>query len=562
MSASRLLSWALGAGVSLVAARAIADEPPPPVPSTETVATPTNEPKNEAKPEANEASDSDVPEDLAHIVFDDGRKSFKKLEKGSGAQWEAHGELQLRAERDSQLPLQPPVSDPTSTTLGQRTWGTTWIRVGSQAYVGDRLRLVVQLDLVPHWIFGDLAQGVGAAGDWARDTTIPSLARLRYAFLDYRTTLGLLRVGQMGSHWGLGIVANDGDHARLFGDYRNGSIVERVAFATKPGGERSSFVIALAGDAVIQDNTAKWVDGDRAYQAVLAAYYEKGPTFAGFYGVRRWQKVASGEGDIRAWVLDFTAKSAVSVGESGNVFAYGGFEAATIFGSTDAIRTTPEFNEQTIRSFGGAANVGLTKRAKDDKGREFGRLAIQLDGGYASGDADPYDGTIKRFTFDPNHQVGLVMFPFAMHFMTARAATNATDADLVARGLPGSRFLASHGGVFGAQYLNPTVVVRPTADFDLKFGLLVAVATSDVVDPYRLGVEGNARNYRGGDARSRDLGIEIDYGFEWRVPISRWVLGQLGFQGGVLFPGHAFDDASGTKMNPQSVMQARVGMQF
>ena len=506
-------------------------------------------------------NETEVPRDLPRLIFDDGRKTFRKPIEG-GVTLDFHGELQLRGERDSALPLQPPVSDPSLTRLRQRTWATEWIRVGAQLTIGKAARFVVQMDLIPRWVFGDVTQGVSAAGDWARDTDTTSFARLRYAYFDYTTPIGLLRVGQVGSHWGLGLLANDGDHLRLFGDYRYGSIVERIAFATRPGGTDSPFVVAISGDAVLQDQTAKWSDGDRTYQAVLAAYYERNESFFGFYGVRRWQKVQNNEGNTRVWVADVAARSAIPVGEAGNLFAYGAAEVAAVFGKTDAIRSTPEFNEQKVRAYGGAMNIGIVRRSKDSRGKTYGTIAVQLDGGYASADADPYDGTVKRFTFDPNYQVGLVMFPFVMHFMTARAATNAGDPELVARSVPGTRFLPSHGGLFGAQYLNPTVVFRPHSTFDLKVGLLVAIASGDLVDPYRTTLEGSNHNYRGGPARSRDLGTELDFGCEWRLALSSLVTTQVGFQGGVMFPGHAFDDALGNRMKAQSVLQLRLGLQF
>jgi hypothetical protein len=514
---------------------------------------------------AQSTSSGEVPDDLPRLILDDARKGFAPREKGLPrfATWEAHGEIQIRGEHDSNLPLVAPASDPTLTSLGPRkNFLTEWVRVDSQITAGDHARFVVQLDLVPRWVLGDLAQGVGAAGDWADDTAAPSFARLRYAYLDVLTPIGLFRVGQQGSHWGLGLVANDGDHRRLFGDYRNGTIVERVAFATKPAGEASAFVVAVAADAVVRDANATWSDGDRAYQGVLAAYFERDQNFAGVYGVRRWQKVAQGfdpKGDLDVWVIDGAARTAAPIGETGNVFLFAAAEVAGIVGTTNAVRPTTEFDEQKIRSFGGAANLGVVRRAYDRKGRSFGSISVQLDGGYASGDANPYDDTIKRFTFDGNYTVGLVMFPFVMHFMTARAATNAMDPTLVARALPGTRFLPSRGGVFGAQYLNPTIVVRPTPDFDLKGGLVVAVSTSDVVDPYLTTTLGSARNYRGGDSALRDLGVELDYGFEWRVQVPPFSTAQIGFQGGVFFPGHAFDDANGRKMPVQAVEQLRLG---
>ncbi len=538
-------------------ARAQTSAPEPP-PDEATLEAESAAKKPESAPDAS-------PIELAHLLLDDGRKKFAELDPEDRFHIETHGEFQLRGESDSSLPLQAPISDPTLQTLGAKQWGTTWIRAAAQLSVGDTLRLFTQVDLVPGWTFGDLTRGVSASGD-GRDTNVTGYARLRQAYVDWKTPIGVLRVGQIATHWGLGLLANDGDHALRFGDYRNGSLVERVAFATRPLGEASHFTISLAGDAVLHDATAKWTGGDRAYQGVLAAYYEKDETFVGFYGVRRVHQVAVDSsldaGHIRVWVADVAARGAVSVGESGNVFAYGGAEIAAIFGKTDAIRPSPEVVEQSIRQLGALVQIGLVQRATARDGSTFGRIAFQLDGGYASGDADPYDGTLKRFAFDSNAQVGLVLFPYALHYMSARAATNALDPSLGARGVPGSRFLDSRGGVFGAQFLNPTLIVRPTARFDVKLGVVVAVATADLVDPYRLATIGNAVNYRGGDSRARDLGVELDYGFEWRVRFYRFNLAQLGFQGGVLFPGHAFDDATGASMKPQTVMQGRFGMQF
>ncbi len=526
---------------------------------------------------AQEPAKPSVPADFDRLILDDARYAYPKAEKGV-VKASVHGELQLRYVNQSRLRLTAPISDPGLRYLGQRNYGLGWLRIGGQLTVGEPLKVVLQMDFLPRWVVGDLAQGVSAAGDWALDERVPAFVRLRYAYLDWVTPIGLLRVGQTGNNWGMGLVANNGDRPLLFGDYRFGSIVERIAFATRPAGRESPFVIAVAGDAVLHDATAKWTDGDRAYQAVLSAYYEKGANQIGFFGVRRWHSVRNEgpgtvPGDIRVWVADVAGRGAIPVAD--DVFAFGSFEVATIQGTTDAIRSTPEFNEQALRTYGGAVQVGLVKRGRaaplvktgpvdPNAPQTFGKIVTLVEAGYASGDANPYDGTIKRFTFDPNHQVGLVLFPYMLHAMTARAATNAGDPDLVARPLPGSRFLVSKGGVFGASYLNPVVVYRPRPDLDLKAGAVVAVASSEVVDPYRTAVasETGAQSYTGGSPRSRDLGLELDGGFEWRFRVSGPLTIQVGMQAGVLFPGRAFDDARGNRAKPQSVVQGRLGVQF
>src|SRR5262249_14974204 len=131
-------------------------------------------------------------------------------------------------------------------------------------------------------------------------------------------------------------------------------------------------------------------------------------------------------------------------------------------------------------------------------GVPYGDIVAQLEVGYASGDADPYDGTQRRFTFDPNHRVGLLLFDEVLRFQTARSATAAQDPLLTnaSRPTPGVDLLPSNGSVFGAQYVNPTAIYRPRHWLDLKGGMVIAQSTSDVVDPYRTATSGSFVNYR------------------------------------------------------------------
>lgn len=516
-----------------------------------------------AEPEATQAppapAEATVAGELERLRLETGRRPYAPPQ-ADGLVVGVRGELQGRVERWTELPLLAPAGDATLGSLGQRTYATAWIRVGARASYKERATLVVQADLIPRWIMGDLALGLSADRAFAQDEAAPSFARLRLLHLDLDTGVGLLRVGQVGAHWGMGILTNDGDKPSLFGDYRLGALVERVSFSTRPFGASSPFVLAAAADAVLADATSRWADGDRTYQGVLAAWFERARSFFGVYGARRWSKVRAfgNDGRLDVWVLDASARHAAPLGV-GDAFVYAEAEAATVFGRTDAVRTT-EQEKLDVRGYGFAGRVGVVKQAKA-QGRSFGSLVVEVEGGFASGDGNPYDGTLKRFAFDPNHLVGLVLFPFVLRGQTARAATDALDPALSARATPGGFLHATHGGVAGAQYVFPSVVVRPTPDFDLKVGALVAVATSDFVDPYVTAIQGSARNSRGGDARARDLGLELDWGIEWRVPMETATL-QLGLQQGILFPGHAFDDARGRSMGWQSVTQGRFGLQY
>src|SRR5205807_197801 len=112
----------------------------------------------------------------------------------------------------------------------------------------------------------------------------------RWLYAQYRLPFGVVRVGQQPNHWGMGILANDGDHPSLFGDYRYGSISERILFATKPGGKDSDFLVVLAGDIVYRDQTARLSRNQQALQGVLAALYEHDYNRLGVFSTLRHQR--------------------------------------------------------------------------------------------------------------------------------------------------------------------------------------------------------------------------------------------------------------------------------
>jgi hypothetical protein len=422
----------------------------------------------------------------------------------------------------------------------------------------------------------------------------PFVVHPRQLYLELRTPIGLVRAGQQASSWGMGLLAHDGNTPSVFGDTRRGDLVERLLFATKPFGKDHPFVVAAAGDLVFEDDTADLVDGeDVVTQGVLALAWRDRPGELGVYGVVRHHErdraavIPSPDytEDLTVFVLDVAGKLHAPVpGATG--FVYAEIEGAVVLGETNLVRTSwpgaldptaADEVREDVRQLGGAAKLGFVHLSDDPRdgrlpnGAEvlsptgeapWGDAVVEVEAGWASGDADPADGVSRRFVFDANHNVGLVLFDHVLAWKTARSATNARDPRIVGRPPPGTDLLPSDGGVFGATYLNPRFIARPARWLDLKLGLLVAQATSDVVDPYQFGALGSARNWDGGDPGRRDLGAEIDTGFEVRFPIGDRVLGQVGAEGGVFFPGGAFDDAAGTRLPAQALGQGKVGLQF
>jgi hypothetical protein len=484
-----------------------------------------------------------------------------------------HGEYQLRFRAASDLRLEQPIgaAPGTAGTLGQNYHLYQWLRLRPIFRYRESLEVAGEIDVPRGMIAGQTTTQVTAARD-SLDEARWWDVHPRQLYLQYLTPVGLFRIGHQTSHWGMGLLANDGDHPTLFGDYRRGSIVERILFATRPGGADHPLVIALAGDFVFEDARADAIDdGDRALQAVLAVMWQEKQAEIGLYGVFRHQERDSDASaaltpfteELTVGVADLAGKFHLPVGSSGS-FLFGEMEAAFIGGRTTFVRTLEQLQageQETILSWGGAARLGaVTVQECGDE--RWGAFVLTAEVGYASGDADPYDGVTRRFTFDENHNVGLVLFDHVLAWKTARAATIAQDPAIVARPNPGLSLLPSNGGVFGASYLYPTVVVRPRPWLDLKGGVVIADTTADLVDPFHAGALGNYRNYDGGDPRDHDLGIELDAGADVRIPLGELVRLQLGIEGGVLFPGNAFDDEAGNDLPNQYLLNSKLGLQI
>ncbi|MFO0618121.1 MAG: hypothetical protein U0414_36350 [Polyangiaceae bacterium] len=493
-------------------------------------------------------------------------------------QFSLHGEYELRFRAQTDLRLEPPVAADTAETraLGLNKYLYHWLRLNPRLDIGDQLSFIGQID-VPRGLFiGDLTNNVGEAQD-AFDTYDWYDVHPRELYAEWRSPIGTFRLGQQKSHWGQGILANDGDHPQMFGDPNRGSLVERVLFATSPFGKGTPFLLLAAGDLVFEDRTARLLDGDLAMQGVLGALYRLDWAEIGLYGTIRHQWASAQAIDeltpydeyLTVGAIDLEAKIRGRV-PGANGYAYLNGEAALLVGGTSFVRSaygtvldpTAERDDEDILALGASATAGFVHVGKNAK-ESWGDAVAELEFGYASGDADPYDGSTHRFTFDQNHHVGLVLFDDVMRWKSARSATIAQDPRLVNRANPGLQFLPSEGGVFGAMYLNPRFVVRPKRWADVKLGFVLAQAASDVVDPYQVGAKGNFANYDGGDPTRRDLGLEIDTGFDFRIPVGTELTRlELGAEGGVLFPGHAFDDAAARPMPTQFLVNTKLGMQF
>lgn len=347
-----------------------------------------------------------------------------------------------------------------------------------------------------------------------------------------------LAVGAMTSHWGLGLIANDGAHGwapgtARFSDPRGGDRVLRAMLATGPHTDQSVRIYA-AIDSVIDDDVL--IGDDEAWQVVLGglAGSEHGGWQAGIYGVYRQQETADGD-RTRVGVVDLYAKLE-DVGPTLTMRAE--LEAAVIFGTTD-LAPTPDHPRHDVLQGGVAARLSLDAC--------LGGAA--LDVLYASGDGAWDDDTQSAFKTDRNFDRALLLDDVVLAARTSRTPIRAADPELV--GVPSDDLdrLPTRGSATNTISLGPRAWLRPANGLELYGGLLVALSPTNESDAFNARLAGGQpRNALGGGpatvvATEIDLGVRMA-GLFWGTRL------EVGLEGGVLFPGGGLIGPAGLGEDP------------
>jgi len=340
------------------------------------------------------------------------------------------------------------------------------------------------------------------------------------------------------SHWGLGLVANDGAHGWTPGSARfthpvGGDRVLRtmLSFAPITG---VPLLVAVARDLQAEDDAV--LDGDEARQWIAAVRFgpPEGGSSAGLYVVSRHQRSRDGTETI-VLVADVTGATSLSLGRARLDLAG---EVALIHGGTGLGPTTGH-PEHDMLSLGGVLRAGL----------DLGSWGVALDAVYASGDQNLDDGSLNAFKADRNFHQGLVLYRQLLASQTARAPHTASDPDLSGVPAPDLERLPTYGAVTNTVSFFPRIWWRPLSGLEIYGGPLLALSESGLADPLQTRLNGGVSTNATGGSPGSLLGTEIDLGVRLNGSLGGVELG-LGVEGGLLLPGSAFQDDSGEPMEP------------
>ena len=423
------------------------------------------------------------------------------------------------------------------------------------------IKVQATIDVFDNVIWGDnenLAATplfAGAPSSTQTDGTVTDTIQVKRLWAEWKTAFGLLRVGRQPSHWGLGILANDGNNFRNdFGDAYQGATFDRIIFATRPvslikgihaiatgkampdpaddpgiitavgfdklvNSSAITFRKKITDDENISDENAEgtagirqspiWLSdqGDDVLEMIYVLMFKREDwqvgkeimdLTVGTYWVNRWQR--STESNV--WIPDVYLRWAMRG-------AFVEAEVYHIFGSTDAI--APDFDKTTEASI-----TGLVARAGYENPAFTGLFEV----GYASGDDSILDEKFTGRPFHSDYNVGLILYEQLLAQRTIEKFVGDED----------TQGLWSRGGVYNSTYINPRFKFRPGDIWEFRLGFLMAWANEvdGAIIPY-LG------NESAGDiTETKLLGAEIDFGIHMKW-LDEHIL--VGIEGGYMHAG-------------------------
>jgi len=452
----------------------------------------------------------------------------------SDIEFTAHGRLRYRHISLDDFPV-----NATGERHGQEQWGTSLLRIKPELSFGELNKIHTSVQVLDGMFYGEESAigGDRLLRPWLRPT-VADQVKVREAYAQFSVGVGLLRAGRMASHWGLGLIANNGDtEDYAFGDATHGDISDRAMFVTRPlepfmtGQAAKSLYLVLAIDKVVEDELTSRADGDKATQYIGALRWRAEDLDAGLYVAYRDLIKADGD-ETQALASDVYVHWKSALSNSMNLDIK--FEGVYITGSTEmfAFEGVPDRVDLNQFAWVLRSELDLPKI----------KLKTGLELGMASGDNSTQDGNSKTFRIDPNYKVGMILFEDVLNRLSARAHDHVQNPELLGTPPEGSELLPTNGSITNAIYINPTVHYTPIEGLNLSLGFLAAFAPADLVDAY-VSAQNGGYNYNsfGKNNASGLMGMEVNAGLTYDIPLSELFELRVGGQYGYFLPGSALD---------------------
>ena len=113
-----------------------------------------------------------------------------------------------------------------------QAFGNMRLRLNPELHISDNLRILSQIDALDNVVLGSTPAnyGTGATRGYSNDTqnAPPNSIAVKRVWAEYTTPVGQLRFGRMPTHWGLGMLYNDGNGVDQ--DYQSNN--DRIQFVT------------------------------------------------------------------------------------------------------------------------------------------------------------------------------------------------------------------------------------------------------------------------------------------------------------------------------------------
>lgn len=423
-----------------------------------------------------------------------------ELESRGEATFEHHGELRF-------IGTAPPdfAVDSDGTMVDQGAVLDSRLRLGGAMEMGGST-LDVELDLFDAQIAGD-TWALSADDERRRaDKGMSSEAfTLRNAKVSGLVGPAMLTAGFSTSHWGLGMLANDGAHDPTFGRNDLADRVFRISAATRVPTAAAPLGLVIAADRVIADDLARFEQGQAAYQGIFAAVLgDREATHAGVYTVYRTQRELDWRRRTQVGVLDVTGAWLVDAGAFDLRVAG---EAAGVFGQTSRSLSYNARDQLAVRSAGATGLIAADAEL----------YSLQLRGGWASGDGDSYDGTTSDFSFDRNFDVGMVMFDEFQGGLENGAYLQLTDPYNTGKAPDGIEALLSEGAFKRATFVQPAVTLNPKPWGSIRLGVTSAWQSAPIAQPFESHRAGGVPTNHLGDAT---VGSWLGWEFDWAILLS------------------------------------------